>query len=169
MIYVTNPSRFQAKLIELKGLLFGPLPQNEIDRLASAKSHPVYNAYRFRAEGIKIILQMLIGSALAGILVIKLICRAVGWGARYWAFQMTTLDLVGHALAYSAGIELAYTLFTPGPDEALDPVLMGLAAAALLAFAQINTLVIGQAASAALYCACIGGLFAVRKYFTKED
>jgi hypothetical protein len=49
------------------------------------------------------------------------------------------LELVGYALVLSAGVELAYMLYTDGPDEALDPLILGLAAAALLAVSQIKT------------------------------
>jgi len=46
--------------------------------------------------------------------------------------KMATLEVVAWALGYSAAVELAYMLFTEGPDEAVDPVIMGSAAAALL-------------------------------------
>jgi hypothetical protein len=35
-------------------------------------------------------------------------------------------------LLFSAAIDLAYMLFTPGPDEALQPVIIGIAAAVLI-------------------------------------
>ena len=40
-------------------------------------------------------------------------------------------QIIASALAAATVIELAYTLFTPGPDEALDPVLLAIASALL--------------------------------------
>jgi hypothetical protein len=42
------------------------------------------------------------------------------------------LDGIGVGLAAAAVVELAYTLFTDGPDEALDPLMLGLSAAILI-------------------------------------
>ena len=44
----------------------------------------------------------------------------------------------GVGLAAAAALELAYTLFTPGPDEALDPLMLGLSATILLKLAAIE-------------------------------
>jgi hypothetical protein len=48
------------------------------------------------------------------------------------------LTLIGSALVLSAGVELAYMLYTDHPDEALDPLILGLAAAALLVLHEIK-------------------------------
>jgi len=42
--------------------------------------------------------------------------------------EMPVLEMVSIALGAATAVELAYMLFTPGPDEALQPVLMGVAA-----------------------------------------
>jgi hypothetical protein len=42
------------------------------------------------------------------------------------------LDGIGIALAAAAVIELAYTLFTEGPDEALDPLMLAIAATLII-------------------------------------
>jgi len=147
-----------------------PIPPEDIKKATTGEWHPVYVAYRFRAEGVKIALQMLLGFAIAVILIAKLFCRTFlpfSLINSFWAFKPSTLDLVGHALAYSAGIELAYTLFTPGPDEALDPVMMGLAAAMLLGISQVAMLTVSEAGAAVLYCLALGGLFAIRKWLQK--
>src|SRR5690242_7990549 len=39
---------------------------------------------------------------------------------------------IGEILAFSAALDLAYMLFTPGPDEAVDPVIVAIAAAMLI-------------------------------------
>lgn len=42
------------------------------------------------------------------------------------------------ALAAAAVIELAYTFFTDGPDEAIDPLILGLSSAMLIQVAGRN-------------------------------
>ncbi|BFN31016.1 TPA: PTS sugar transporter subunit IIC [Vibrio parahaemolyticus] len=49
------------------------------------------------------------------------------------------LSLVSQAVMVSAAIELAYMLFTPGPDEAVDPLILGIAGTALLVMSDENT------------------------------
>lgn len=49
------------------------------------------------------------------------------------------LALVSQAVMVSAAIELAYMLFTPGPDEAVDPLILGIAGTALLVMSDENT------------------------------
>lgn len=53
----------------------------------------------------------------------------------------TTLILNGISigLAAAAALELAYTLFTPGPDEALDPLMLALSATLLLKLTQLTS------------------------------
>ena len=104
-------------------------------------------------------------------MLVKLVVRTLFHSSAintYWVFRLPTLDMVGQALAYSAGIELAYTLFTPGPDEALDPVMMGLAAAILLGVSQIEKLTVPGGVSAMLYCIALAGLFAIRKWLIER-
>jgi len=45
------------------------------------------------------------------------------------------LGFTGKALALATGIELAYMLFTAEPDEALTPIIMGIASTMLVALA----------------------------------
>ena len=42
------------------------------------------------------------------------------------------LDGIGVGLAAAAVVELAYTVFPEGPDEALDPLMLGVSAALLI-------------------------------------
>ena len=46
------------------------------------------------------------------------------------------LGLVSGALLAAAAVELAYMLFTPGPDEAIDPLILGLAGTTILALSH---------------------------------
>jgi len=52
--------------------------------------------------------------------------------------NLNPLDMVAYALFFSSGIELAYMLFTPDPDEVLDPLMMGLAATVLLGVSKMD-------------------------------
>jgi hypothetical protein len=69
---------------------------------------------------------------------------------------------IGLTLGVAAAVELAYTLFTHGADEAVDPIMLGLAAAMLIQFGQVEKLSIGEGVAAVLYVAALGGLFAIR-------
>lgn len=65
----------------------------------------------------------------------------VGWNFLYAPGPHPTnliLGGIGLGLAAAAALELAYTLFTPGPDEALDPLMLGLSATILLKLAAID-------------------------------
>lgn len=84
------------------------------------------------AHAAKVLLQMVVGLVTIG---------ALGWqiaGQLDWVndpFFVTwqPLRIVAAGLEFAAGIELAYLLFTDGPDEAIQPLILGLAAATLLA------------------------------------
>jgi hypothetical protein len=51
------------------------------------------------------------------------------------------LDIVGGVLAYAAAIELAYMLVTPGPDEAVQPLILGLASVVLSIASRAESLI----------------------------
>lgn len=50
----------------------------------------------------------------------------------YSFLSQPTLRIVASGLALSAGLDLAYMLFTPGPDEAFAPLITGISATILL-------------------------------------
>jgi hypothetical protein len=83
------------------------------------------------AEAVRTLLQMAIG--------LVLLARLAWYGIHhFWGdaelppTPSGVLAIVGTFLAASTAVELAYLLFTPGPDEAYVPVLLALATAALL-------------------------------------
>lgn len=98
--------------------------------------HGLYASFGPAAEIIKISLQMLIAAAIIVLLAWKLFYRY------RWIFHSEPIPdffahnpalwIVGKGLAYSAGVDLAYMLFTPGPDEAIEPLILGIASATLL-------------------------------------
>jgi len=125
-----------------------------------------------RAKLCKTALQMMLGVLLP----LTLALKAVLWLrpdlmsaqepiARALA-QSPTLKVVGGVLLVSTAIDLAYMLFTPGPDEAVEPVMTGFAATVLILLSQdqdkLNYLNITEIAA---LTAGIGFLFWVRHRF----
>jgi hypothetical protein len=76
---------------------------------------------------------------------------------------------VGHALALAAVVELAYTLFTPGADETLDPLMLGLSSLLLIRLGLVSDKGLDwrDAVPVVLYIGCLAGLFAVRRYLAE--
>jgi hypothetical protein len=72
------------------------------------------------------------------------------------------LDGIGVGLAAAAVVELAYTLFTSGPDEALDPLMLGLSAAILIKLGELSNLTVDKAAALLLLGVLLAVLFATR-------
>ena len=161
-------TRHSASVEGEKGAISMPdAPEDESpDRLCSgpspsSKKQPdVYSVVELHARNVKAILQMMIG--------IAAVC-VVGW--RFLdvpidnTHQATTLliDGIGVGLAAAAALELAYTLFTPGPDEALDPLMLAVAAALLIQIARIEqTPSPGTVAALLLQGLLLAVLFATR-------
>jgi hypothetical protein len=60
-------------------------------------------------------------------------------------------------------------LFTEGPDEAVEPVIMGLASAMLLGFSKLESINVAAAAGAVILVVALAGLFVVRHYFVEPE
>jgi hypothetical protein len=113
------------------------------------------------AKIVKTAIQMLIGIGAVALLAIMV------WesGLRHFPDDKLILELIAKALALAAAVELAYTLFTDGPDEAIDPLMLGLSAAALLQLAGVHEFRLSDAGAMALYAVSLGILFMVRRKF----
>ncbi len=115
---------------------------------------------------------MLVGATIPCLIGLKLFLLAFYTDRPYWfpewLWGAHLLGLVGGALAVAAAFELAYMLFTPGPDEAVGPLILGLAATALITVSDDH---VGLEAAfvVALLIAGIGSLFWVRDRFLEED
>jgi RsiW-degrading membrane proteinase PrsW (M82 family) len=133
------------------------------------KKHPFYDVMEPYAEGAKVVLQMFIGAGLALLVSLKLLNHlGLGFSIPFLTEQVysrPTLDIVGLALGYSSALELAYALFTEGPDEAVEPLIMGLAAALLVVVSEIPPLDIVRSVGVALLVAALAGLFLIRRVF----
>jgi hypothetical protein len=136
------------------------------------------------AEPLKILVQFLLGVMIFCLLVLRILHLAgvfknspiqIGGFAfskeiSQFAFETKVLDIVGRALALSAGVELGYMLFTPGPDEAVQPVIVGLAATILLLISGISDITWQSGLGILLLVVTLAVLFAVnKKYVDKDD
>jgi len=90
------------------------------------------------ARVIKNLMQFAIGIGLFSLIGIELVqeflgCKESSIGLFDSFINQPILKMVSVALAAATAIELAYMLFTPGPDEAVQPVMMGIASFILYA------------------------------------
>jgi hypothetical protein len=130
----------------------------------------LYAAYEPGARRLKTALQMLIGAAAVVIIAAHFAVAAVAeWLPKLTDATTQLLGGIGIALAAAAVVELAYTLFTPGPDEALDPLMLGLAAALLLLVGGLDSGVgVDRAAALLLLGVLLAGLFGTRLYLAES-
>jgi hypothetical protein len=143
------------------------------DSAKSSFEEPVPKIYEWsapRARYFKAIIQMAIGAVAAAIVVGMGIFLALPPGHAHTGKNIQThvFTTIGVALAIAAGVELAYTLFTHGPDEALDPLMLGLSAALILQLAKVDGFDLKQASSAVIYVIALGVTFAIRKFLAKD-
>jgi hypothetical protein len=95
----------------------------------------LYNRVQPPAEAIKGYIQIAIGIAV----IIVFASRCVSHPPNVeFNIAREALSLVGYGLAASAAVELAYTFFTKGPDEALDPLILGVSSFTLIALSRID-------------------------------
>jgi hypothetical protein len=134
----------------------------------------LYGKYKPYARNVKIALQMLIGLIIVVLLLAEAFFGAINVLGHPVLVPFATLNplkLVAYGLFFSSGVELAYMLFTPGPDEVLEPVMMGLAAAILLGVSNIDFSNVNVQEGVTLFLAvgALAGLFAVKKYLYKAE
>lgn len=120
------------------------------------------------AYEVKAALQMVIGCAAIVLLAIHFV------GDHHQHMRDATEQLlggIGIGLAAAAVIELAYTLFTAGPDEALDPLMLGLASAILLLVGGLDnkTISFGRAAALLVLGILLAILFATRLMLAADE
>lgn len=128
---------------------------------------PPYRSMAPVARYFKSVLQMIIGFVAALVVLFQLV-EGLRKGYEFDRVQEETLGAIGLALALAAAVELAYTLFTHGPDEALDPVMLALASVLILQLGKVAEFQWTQAVAAALYVAALSALFVVKEYFSRK-
>lgn len=119
-----------------------------------------------KAKPLKAVIQM----AIAVLAVTRL--GAYMWhGHAWWGPRFTSVDdslgLIGRALAAATVVELAYTLFTDGPDEVLDPLMLGISSFLIIELGQTH-LTWGTGLGLLLTAITLGLLFAVRQRFIED-
>ena len=129
-----------------------------------ARLPDVYARAKPYAAILKASLQMLVGVIAVSV---------VGWQVLFFSVKDPTaliLNGISIGLAAAAALELAYTLFTPGPDEALDPLMLALSATLLLKLTQLTPSVsMGEAVALLLLGLLLAVLFATRLMLAERD
>lgn len=123
------------------------------------------------AAVIKTFLQMVIGFVLVILIGAKLYMLICPPKTDLWCSFATLhpLEITGYALAISASVELAYMLFTPGPDEAIDPLILGLSAATLIEISKPENTKFEVIALIIVLLAGIGFLFWLKERFKLKE
>lgn len=131
----------------------------------------LYDCVKPVAYVIKIALQMAVG-AVAAAKIGWLTVAALGHGFTAHNFGIgtdATLKIIGSALAVAAAVELAYTLFTPGPDEALDPLMLGLSAGLLLLISEEAIKPVTRFGAVLIGVVALGLLFLLRRLLYRDE
>lgn len=124
---------------------------------------------------IKVILQMIVGAGIFTILILKII--SIMFKAQLVLFfpndiilliQYNSLKMVSRALAISTGFDLAYMLFTDGPDEAFKPLPTAIAAFILYQLSNIDSVNFSNSVGILLAVLTIPILFTIEKKFLKS-
>jgi hypothetical protein len=134
----------------------------------TSRGERLYSIFSPRAYVAKVFLQMLIGLgaviSLCWVLFASVGGHYHGQDLYTQAAHMSILVITA-GLAAAAAVELAYTLFTPGPDEALDPLMLGLSAGILLLVTRDHIRVGWQYLGIIVGVIALGGLFQIRRRF----
>nr|WP_221383093.1 hypothetical protein [Actinoplanes polyasparticus] len=114
------------------------------------------------AEKIKTILEMIVGL----IVVLGVLLRVLPDVAHLRVpDDVAIFGIVASGLAVVAAIELAYTLFTPGPDEVIDPLMLGLSATLLFQVSKMEKFDWSAGVAVVSFVVALGGLFYIRRTF----
>jgi hypothetical protein len=130
--------------------------------LRARRGEALYAAAEPPAQWMKALVQMIIGVGTVIALVVLIWFPHI----RNGGVAEFALRIVAVGLALAAVVELTYTLFTDGPDEALDPLILGLSSFLLLKISNPKTgLTLSNAGTIILFIIALGALFAVREFF----
>jgi type IV secretory pathway VirB2 component (pilin) len=128
------------------------------------KGDQLYESITPIAKTVKALVQAVIGVVAVIVLLVQL-CTHLANGAL--DLGDIALAIIGTALAFSAAVELAYTFFTDGPDEALDPLILGLASFALIEISRKKVHLAQTAIPVLLIVLAIAVLFATRRFLAQ--
>ena len=112
---------------------------------------------------------MFIGALAVILLGVKMWAGRVWWNPKFLGIE-NCLTLIGEALAAATVVELAYTLFTDGPDEVLDPLMLGISAFLIIELGKKTTHIEwGTGFGLLLSAIALGLLFAIRQRFIEDS
>jgi hypothetical protein len=131
----------------------------------------LYRMLKRRAHGVKVLLQMAVGVGAVFDVGSHVYHHSVSHTGLFPSppSANVTIHVIAAALAIAAAIELAYTLFTPGPDEALDPLMLGLSSGILLLVTSSKLRPVWQFAAVLLGVLALGVLFLIRRYLLGQE
>lgn len=114
--------------------------QNETNKTDGDFHDPYAGSIPIYINLVKIYLQFIIGGLLIFVLGFKGLCEILETthvlsylpetAIVTHLLGISTFSYIANTLAISAGIELGYMLFTNGPDEAIEPLMLGVTSAA---------------------------------------
>lgn len=128
--------------------------------------------YIEKADKVRKFLQLLIAIGIGVLLFLKILYHLEVFPCGFVLnplLKQKTLQIVGECLAFSAGIDLAYMLLTPGPDEAIEPLILGLASAILFSISSIENPDITLALEIGLYVLVLAVLFMMKALFIEDE
>jgi hypothetical protein len=120
------------------------------------------------AQGVKVLLQMIVGVA-GSVIVIAAVLEDIHGGRTATYMEKHALVIIAASLAVAASLELAYSLFTPGPDEAIDPLMLGISAVFLYLVSGLENLTWTAGISVVLFASTLAVLFWVRQRFIDDS
>jgi len=133
--------------------------------LGARRGRALYKVVDPPAQWTKAFVQMLIGvGTFIALIVLIWFPHIRNGGVAEFALRMAAIGL-----ALAAVAELMYTLFTDGPDEALDPLILGLSSFLLLKISDPKTgLTLSNAGTIILFIVALAALFIVRELFIER-
>jgi hypothetical protein len=121
-----------------------------------------------KARLLKAAIQMLIGALAVVDLGTQMWKGHISWRPGFPTAEHS-LALIGSALAAATVAELAYTLFTDGPDEVLDPLMLGITTFLIIELGMTTTHITwGTGFGLLLSTIASGALFAIRQRFIED-
>ena len=140
----------------------------EQSRKQKNNKEDVYGRWQPWAKKIKIRCQMITGAltvmAIIAAVGIRFTELAKGTGS-VGGITSEVFAVTAAGLAVAAALELAYALYTPGPDEALDPLILGVSSTFLFLASQSTKLDWQFGVAAVLLAVALYGLFKVKERF----
>jgi hypothetical protein len=132
--------------------------------------HWLYHKWQKPARTVKICLQMIVGVLTVVAVVAAIVISTTQLARRNGSIGNVTTEIfsvTAAGLAAAAVIELAYALYTPGPDEALDPLILGVSSTFLFLASKSPSLNWQFGVAGVLFAVTLYGLLKVKERFKK--